>query len=204
VATESAIDQEPQISEAELQEIGSRIKSFRQIRGWTLDLLASRAKLSKSYISRLEDGDRRPSIAALLSLSHALGVSLSVLLSDESAARSIRVVKGEDSPTMQGNGLIYQVHSGGISGAAMQPLRITISAARKSEELYRHDGEEWLYVLSGHLGVTIGETTHRLEPGDSIYFDATIGHRLSAEDGKDVEAILVASVAPKSLLSSYL
>jgi quercetin dioxygenase-like cupin family protein/ribosome-binding protein aMBF1 (putative translation factor) len=197
-------NEEYDLEVAELGDIGVRIKSFRQMRGWTLDLLASRARLSKSYMSRLEDGDRQPSIASLISISRALGVSLSALLSDEAPIRDLRVVRGEEVPAVTGNGLVYQVHSGAIPGAVMQPLRITISAGRTGEELYRHEGEEWLYVLSGKLNVIISEESFELNPGDSIHFDASAGHRLTAADGKDVEAILVASVAPRALLSSYL
>jgi len=113
------------------------------------------------------------------------------------------VVRGSETAAVPGNGLVYQVHSGGFPGSAMQPVRITISADRKGSELYRHDGEEWLYVLSGRLIVTIGSDKYAVDPGDSIHFDATVGHRLAANGGKDVEAILVACVAPKSLLTSY-
>ena len=86
----------------------------------------------------------------------------------------------------------------------MQPLRVTISASRIGNELYRHDGEEWLYVLSGYLIVTLGEDEFALGPGDSLHFDATIGHRLTVNGPQDVEAILVASVPSRNLLSSYL
>jgi quercetin dioxygenase-like cupin family protein len=85
----------------------------------------------------------------------------------------------------------------------MQPIRITISASRTGSELYRHEGEEWLFVLSGKLAVTLGSDSYVLNVGDSIHFDATIGHRLAAEGGKDVDAILVASAAQRSLLNSY-
>jgi transcriptional regulator with XRE-family HTH domain len=204
MAKDGRPEQDEAISEAELQAIGARLRSYRQMHGWTLDTLASRANLSKSYLSRLEDSDRQPSIAALLSISRALGISLSTLLSDDTQHRNVRVVRGSETPAVPGNGLVYQVHSGAMIGAVMQPLRITISSERTGDELYRHDGEEWLYVLSGHLTVTIGEDSHALTAGDSIYFDATVGHRLNATGGKDVEAILVASVAPQGLLSSYL
>jgi transcriptional regulator with XRE-family HTH domain len=204
MATETRPEEDAPLATPELAEIGGRIRNYRQIHGWTLDALASRAKLSKSYISRLEDGDRQPSIAALLSISRALGTSLGSLLSGETSASSFHIVNGADQPAISGNGLVYQQHSGSFPGAIMQPIRMTISAERTGNELYRHDGEEWLYVLSGQLTVTIGEDNFSLDPGDSIHFEATVGHRLSADNGKDVEAILVASVAPKALLRSYI
>jgi transcriptional regulator with XRE-family HTH domain len=204
MTNESAVVEELEAPSTALQEIGQRLRSFRLMHGWTLDGLATRAKLSKSYISRLEDGDRQPSIASLLSLSRALGVSLGSLLSNEAQIRNAHVIRGADIQYVPGNGLAYQVHSGRLPGAVMQPLRITISASRTGDDLYRHDGEEWIYVLSGQLTVDLGDERHVLESGDSIHFDATIGHRLSANGADNVEAILVASATPKSLLSSYI
>jgi transcriptional regulator with XRE-family HTH domain len=195
MATVLSSEQEILSGSSELTEIGQRIRSFRQSRGWTLEALGSRSNLSKSYISRLEDGDRQPSIAALLSISRALGLSVGALLNDTSDQHNVSVVRGAETPSVPGNGLIYQPHNGGFPGATMQPMRITISAGRTGNELYKHDGEEWLYVLSGRLAATIG---------DSIHFDATVGHRLNASDEKDVDAILVASICPKALLSSYM
>jgi quercetin dioxygenase-like cupin family protein len=86
----------------------------------------------------------------------------------------------------------------------MQPVRISVPADRVGDELYRHEGEEWLYVLSGTLLLTLGANDHRLEAGDSAHFDAGIPHRLNALNGRDVEAILVASASPRALLGSYL
>ena len=192
-------------SDPEVEAISARIRRSRLMRGWTLEGLASRASLSKSYISRLEDGERQPSIAALLSISRALGLSLDALIGGEPQKRAgVRVVRGVETPAVAGNGLFYQVHSGSIPNAVMQPIRITVPSQRTGDELYRHDGEEWLYVLSGHLSLTLGEEAYSLGPGDSIYFDATAPHRLAASGGRDVEALLVASVAPRALLSSYL
>lgn len=198
------LQQDAPVVDAQIKRIGAQIRSRRQALGWTLDTLASRANLSKSYMSRVEEGDRQPSIAAFLSICRALGVSLGTLLNGERSSSAFRVVHGAESATVAGNGLVYQVHSGGFPGAAMQPLRITISPNRAGKDLYRHDGEEWLYVLSGTLAVTIGDERHMLQPGDSLHFDAAIGHRLEADGDREVEAILVASAASRALLRSYI
>jgi len=192
-----------EVDSTELSNIGERIRSFRLARNWTLDQLATRSALSKSYISRLEDGDRHPSIASLLSITRAMNISLGQLLTDGKSSPFVSIVRGDQIPATPGNGLSYQVHSNGFPGAVMQPIRITISASRTGSELYRHEGEEWLFVLSGKLAVTLGSDSYVLNVGDSIHFDATIGHRLAAEGGKDVDAILVASAAQRSLLNSY-
>jgi transcriptional regulator with XRE-family HTH domain len=145
-----------EVDSTELSNIGERIRSFRLARNWTLDQLATRSALSKSYISRLEDGDRHPSIASLLSITRAMNISLGQLLTDGKSSPFVSIVRGDQIPATPGNGLSYQVHSNGFPGAVMQPIRITISASRTGSELYRHEGEEWLFVLSGKLAVTLG------------------------------------------------
>ena len=76
--------------------------------------------------------------------------------------------------------------------------------ARQGDLLYQHDGEEWLYVLSGQLVLILADEEHVLQPGDAAHFDARTPHRLSAKGGGDAEIILVACAAPRPLLGSYL
>ena len=64
---------------AEIALLAARLRDLRTARGWTQDELARRAGLSKSYLSRIEDGDRQPSLASLLSLSQAFEVALAAL-----------------------------------------------------------------------------------------------------------------------------
>ena len=184
--------------------LGWRLREERRSNGWTLDELARRSGLSKSYLSRIEDGDRHPSIAALLSIARACNVSPAALVGEEQSEQPIVIVRGDEAPVNQGNGLAYQVLTGGDRPTAMQPVRISVPGDRAGDELYRHEGEEWLYVLSGTLLLTLGSEEYRLGPGDCAHFDAGIPHRLNALDGRDVEAILVACAAPRSLLGSYL
>jgi len=190
---------------SEDSDLGLRVRAERRRKSWTLDDLAARSGLSKSYLSRIEDGERHPSIAALLSISRACNLSLASLVGDEQPTQSpCVVVRGSEAPVSQGNGLTYQVLTSGVRNTSMQPVRISVPADRAGNELYRHEGEEWLYVLSGFLLLTLGDAEYRLEPGDSAHFDAGTPHRLNALDGRDVEAILVASAAPRALLGSYL
>ncbi len=190
---------------SELAELGGRIRGLRAQREWTLDELAKRAGLSKSYLSRLEDGERQPSLAALLSLGQAFGVALAALFPpDRSAAEDCVIVRAADAVARAGSGLSYTPLSSGARPSQMQPIRVTVPARRTGDERYRHEGEEWLCVLSGRLRLTLADETHDLGPGDCAHFDARLPHRLTALGGKDAELILVACAAPRLLLQSYL
>ena len=193
------------LTQAELSSLGGRLHALRLGREWTLDELARRAGLSKSYLSRLEDGERQPSIAALLSLAQAHGLPLASLFgASEDSPRRCAVVRVGEAPSRQGNGLAYSPMSDAGRNAQMQPIRVTVPAGRVGDEMYQHDGEEWLFVLSGTLRLALGDEAHTLQPGDAAHFDARIPHRLSALDGHDAELILVACAGPRMLLDSYL
>ena len=193
-----------ELTQAEMTRLGGRLRDLRAGQGWTQDDLARRTGLSKSYLSRIEDGDRQPSLASLLSLAQAYGISLAALFSDPAAEnRQCAVVYAGTLPPQEGNGLSYTPLSS-LHAAGMQPIRVTVSAWREGGEMYRHDGEEWLHVLSGTLRLALAGEVYRLHPGDSAHFDARVPHRLSAESGIDAELILVACAAPRILLNSYL
>lgn len=192
-----------QQSENQVAQLGERIRMLRVNRGWTLEQLATRARLSKSYLSRLEDGDRQPSIAALLSVAQAFGVSLHALFEPPDAEAGA-VVRAGASPAIEGNGLTYRPLTNGSFPSSMQPIKVTVPASRTGDELYRHDGEEWIYLLSGRLRLMLGEDSFDLAPGDSAHFDARQGHRLVALGAQDAELIIVACPTFGRLLSTYL
>jgi transcriptional regulator with XRE-family HTH domain len=193
------------LTQTDMPSLGARLRDMRAEHGWTLDDLARRAGLSKSYLSRIEDGERQPSLASLLSLAQAYGVALASLFTEpQEASNHCAVLRAGSLPMQEGNGLSYTPLSRPDRAANMQPIRVTVSAHREGGEMYQHDGEEWLHVLSGTLRLALAAEAHVLYPGDSAHFDARVPHRLSAEGGSDAELILVACAAPRMLLDSYL
>jgi transcriptional regulator with XRE-family HTH domain len=189
---------------SEVEDLGARIKGLRSERGWTQDELASRSGLSKSYLSRLEDGERQPSIAALLSVATSFGVPLNELFGGGQESGPCGIVRADANPPRQGNGLVYRPLLSGDRVSNIQPIHVTVPAGRTGDERYCHDGEEWIYILHGSLLLTVASEKHTLHTGDSAHFDARLSHRLTALDGRDAEIILVACPLPRRLLSSYL
>ncbi len=199
------MDKIPDQLSVDLIKLGMRLRGLRKERGWRLEDLAERTNLSRPYLSRLEGGERQPSLGALFSVAQAYGVTLSSLFEPEPEAKNGVIVRATDSPVQPGNGLFYANLSKGSWTFNLQPLRIVVPAEREERELYRHEGEQWLYVLSGRLGLKIGEEEEFvLEPGDAAHFDADNPHRFTALDGRDAEVILVACAVPYLLLRSYL
>jgi transcriptional regulator with XRE-family HTH domain len=183
--------------DAVLTSLAESLHDERVRAGLTLEQLAQKAELSIAHLSRLESGDRQPSVAALISLARALGVSLSWLLGERRAASAIAVYPG-DEPAHEANGLSIAGCSGFPGSSTLEALRITIDPDRVPPTPARHRGEEWIYVISGHLRLEFDGEVHLLPPASSVHFDANRPHRLGAEQVR-TEVLVVAADAPNEL-----
>jgi transcriptional regulator with XRE-family HTH domain len=180
--------------DAVLTSLAESLREERVRAGLTLEELAQRADLSTAHLSRLETGDRQPSVAALISLSRALGVPLSTLLGERRGAPAISVYSGREA-AHEANGLTITGCSGFPGAATLEALRITISPDRVPPAPARHRGEEWIYVIDGSLRLEFDDQVHLLGPGATAHFDANRPHRLGAE-GVTTHVLVVAADAP--------
>jgi transcriptional regulator with XRE-family HTH domain len=178
---------------SQLCSFGTRLQELRLRRNWTLQELADRTSLSKAFLSRLESGDRQASIAAVLTLSRIFGVSLASLFEPEQAPDPCVIVRGSEAVERKANGLAYAPLSKTSQRFNIEPIRVRISKSRHGEEHYHHDGEEWIYVLTGALTISLAGKTYDLEAGDAAHFDSTLPHRLICRSQRDAEVLLVAS-----------
>lgn len=183
--------------DAVLNSIGECLREERIHAGLTLDQLAKRAELSTAHLSRLESGDRQPSVAALITLSRALGTSVSRLLG-EGRGDSPLALFTSDIPSPMINGLAVAGCSGFPGSSTLEALRISIDPDRIPPAYARHRGEEWIFVIDGVLRLEYGEDVHILEPGSSAHFEADRPHRLGAQ-GAVTEVVVVAADAPVDL-----
>jgi transcriptional regulator with XRE-family HTH domain len=181
----------PMSIQEQIASFSESLHVLRQERGWTLDELAERSGLSKSYLSRLESGDRHVSIAAALSLARVFQVSLASLFEPAEAEPCV-VVRAGETAAQSAKGLSYWPLSRPSPEFRLQPLRVIVPANRPGDEHQRHDGEEWVYVLSGAVQLSLGGQLHLLGAGDAAHFDARVPHRLNATGGADAEVLLVA------------
>ena len=177
--------------QAQLSSFGARLRELRLKRGWTLEELACRSGLSKAFLSRLESGGRQASIAAALTLAGIFNVSVASLF--ESQLEPCVIVRGAEAVEKSINGLKYAPLSNAGRFFNLQPIKVIVPVSRRGNEHYQHDGEEWVYVLSGALTLSLAGKTYDLAPGDAAHFDSRRPHRLIAKGKKDAEVLLVAS-----------
>jgi len=174
-------------------ELGKRVKEIRLTKGWTLEEVSKRTGIARSTLSKIENDQVSPSFAIVQKLIGGLGMDLPQLFVEAqehsmAGRRDItRSGEGEPHPTATYE---HELLSYSISRKKMVPFKTIVRARNFSEfkEWVRHDGEEFLLVLSGSV-VFYSEFYEPVElnEGDSVYYDATMGHivvSLSLEDAQ--------------------
>jgi len=180
--------------DAVLSSIADNLRTERIRAGMTLEQLALRADLSVPHLSRLETGARQPSIAALIGVSRALGISMAAVLGEGKSGTALAIYS-DNEPVHVTNGLQVSAASGFPGSSTMEALRIVIETDRVPPALARHRGEEWIYVVRGRLRLEYDGETHFLSAGSTAHLDADRFHRLGAE-GSTTEVMVVATDAP--------
>jgi transcriptional regulator with XRE-family HTH domain len=164
-----------------------RLRELRGRLGLTLEDVASRAGIDVSTLSRLESGKRRLALDHLPRLAAALSVS-----TDELLGAPTTVDPRVRAPSHTRHLVTYWplTRHGGAGGP--QAFKIRISSRRRTPpaELPTHEGQEWLYVLSGRLQLILGEQHFVIDPGEAVEFSTWTPHWFGAVDDP-VEAIIL-------------
>jgi transcriptional regulator with XRE-family HTH domain len=158
---------------------GPRLRALRKHRDITLDELSAQTGISKSTLSRLESGSRRPTLELLLPLARVHGVTLDELV----GAPPTGDPRVHLRPVTRGPMTMLPLtrRAGGI-----QAFKIIMTAGREPE-LKTHEGYEWVYVLNGRLRMILGDHDLVLKPGEAAEFDTRTPHWFGPAGGESVE-----------------
>jgi transcriptional regulator with XRE-family HTH domain len=169
---------------AALDQVGARLKRLRTQRGMTLTGVAQATGISKSTMSRLETGQRRPTLELLLALSHAYRVPLDDLVAaPEEGDPRIHLRPGR----VKGRTVIPLTRQ----PDGMQAWKIVIPTSNATPEPRAHDGHEWIYVLSGHMRFVLGDQDWVLGPGEVVSFDTTMPHWFGSTGDEPAEILSI-------------
>ncbi|WP_028957398.1 helix-turn-helix domain-containing protein [Sulfitobacter sp. 20_GPM-1509m] len=181
-------------------DLGARVRDLRKARDWTLEQAAKQAGIARSTLSKIENGQMSPTYDALKKLAVGLQISVPQLFTPPQAER----VNGRMSVTKDGQGnhqatatYEHELLAETLVKKQMLPYRARVRA-RSMDEFdgwVRHDGEEFLYVLTGVITLY----TEFYEPiemrrGDSAYYDATMGHNVVSTSPEDAMILWVTSL----------
>ena len=181
-------------------DLAARVRELRKARDWTLEQAAGQAGLARSTLSKIENGQMSPTFAALKKLAEGLGISVPQLFTPATTPTA----GGRMTTTKRGEGAAYttstyehKLLADQLTQKAMLPYHARIRA-RTVEEFdgwVRHEGEEFLYVLTGKVRLfTEFYQPADLARGDSAYYDASMGHNLVSTSDDDATVLWVTSL----------
>ena len=169
---------------AVLDQVGVRLKRIRTQRRMTLTGVAKATGISKSTLSRLENGQRRPTLELLLALSHAYRVPLDELVAaPEQGDPRLRLKPSQ----VKGRIVIPLTRQ----PDGMQAWKIVIPSGNATPQPRAHDGHEWIYVLSGHMRLVLGDQDWVLGPGEVASFDTTVPHWFGSTGDEPAEILSI-------------
>jgi transcriptional regulator with XRE-family HTH domain len=156
--------------------VGMRLRSLREEQGLSLRALAERCGLSINSISQIERGENSPTVSTLHRLATALKVPITTFFQEETK-QTIVFVKRERGLRSQSSGVIMESLGIGLFNQQIEPFRLTIQpGVGNLEDPCSHTGEEFIHCMKGEVDYCVGDLIYRLEPGDSLLFDATQSH----------------------------
>jgi transcriptional regulator with XRE-family HTH domain len=162
-----------------LAAVGPRLRALRKYRGVTLEQLANSTKISVSTLSRLESGQRRPTLELLLPIARAHNVPLDELVGAPTSGDP-RIYPRP----IQRNGTTWLPLTRNPGGPAVfkqiiPPNPNPSAGPRTPSDQGAHEGHEWLYVIAGRLRLTLGDQDFTLTAGEAAEFDTRIPHAVT-------------------------
>jgi len=172
----------------EESEILTRIREFRKVRAISLREMAQRTGLSEYYLSQVERAMANPSIGTIKKITGALGIPLMALLAEEEetnkrssgGTEEVRIVRADKRKTLIYPGSVKRASllTPDLQGKLEVLLTIEEPEPEGSDEWYSHEGEEFGFILEGRYEVTVEDSVHTLEQGDSICFPSHLRHKM--------------------------
>ena len=155
--------------------IGERLKRLRMINSLTQEELASRADLTKGYISQLENDSTSPSIATLKGILDVVGVSMQEFFSETTDED---IVFGKDIRVLatDGNNIRVELLVPGAQNREMDPVLVTLHPGAEMEEQTFHEGEEFGFVLLGKIQIRLDDRLYTVKKDECFYFTSDKKH----------------------------
>ena len=154
-----------------LHALGPRLRTLRQQRGVTLADLAGATGISVSTLSRLESGQRKPTLELLLPLAREYAVQLDELVGAP-ATGDPRIHRAP----FQQHGSTFVPLTRRVGGVRAYKQVIPVNWPSTRPELQVHEGFDWLYVLSGRVRLLLGDQDLTLKVGEVAEFDTRVPH----------------------------
>ncbi len=183
-----------------VKNVGEKVRKIRESRNLSQAELAERSKLSLELISKIEESKELSFLAPLVRISRSLGVKLGTFL-DEAREPGPIIARGSDKETglafshrdsLDLSNMSFLPLASDKNGRHMEPFLIEILPSKDSEFSFSsHEGEEFIYVLSGEVELSYGNEAFKISEGDSIYYDSLVMHHVHTANNKPARILAV-------------
>ncbi|MBN2062717.1 MAG: FAD-binding protein [Deltaproteobacteria bacterium] len=171
-------------------EFGKKIHRLRESHGWSIEDLAQKTGQSPEHVQQVENDEIVPSVSFLLSVSRALGVDPGSFLRDDEKA-AMREQRAQAFIKRTKN-YYYQTLTPGAENEHLRGFMITIEPNQTHKPVaYKHEGEEFIYVMEGSLELTLENKKNHLKPGESIHFNSERPHKLKSLSKENTRCLVV-------------
>ncbi|MCR5077678.1 MAG: cupin domain-containing protein [Prevotella sp.] len=181
--------------EEAIKQIGERLKGLREVLEIPVREVAALCGITEEQYLQMESGECELSVSNLQKISKQYGIALDVLMFGEEPHMSTYFLtrNGKGMSVERQKAYKYQSLASGFRGRKADPFIVTVEPKPDDTPLEKntHPGQEFDMVWEGRMELTLGEKRMVLEPGDSLYFDATQPHCMRALDGKAVKFLAI-------------
>lgn len=175
-----------------VRDIAARIKGLRLLSGVDLQEMADVLSLDVEVYSRYEDGEDDIPVSILYAIADYNKVDLTEILTGVSPKLHdvCHIRKGQGLKVERYDEYDFQSLAYKYANRKIEPLYVTLDPDN-SPEMVVHKGQEFNYCLEGRMKVVVGKEDYVLEPGDSLYFNSIIPHRMLALDSKPAKFLTI-------------
>lgn len=162
--------------EPELQRIGQRLRSLRELYGLSLHAVAERTELSAAYLSQLENSKAIPSLKVLQRLGDSFGKSITYFFEDARGEEPICYFPVAEQVSLSSeNGRHIRILAPGAQ-LNINPVLVTIEPGAGRPDPSSHEGWEFVYVVAGRIRLHIGDRFVDCAAGDAICYNSSLSH----------------------------
>jgi transcriptional regulator with XRE-family HTH domain len=163
--------------------IGDKLRALRLRKKLGLVQLGEHTRLSPALLSKIERGKVFPTLPTLLRIAMVFSVGLDYFFRDESKRHVFVISRHKERLKFPERGdasdasyffesLDFEAVERKLSAYFAEFQRVNPNKIR----LHEHEGVEFIYVVSGKLGLRVGSEDSFLDAGDSVYFDSSVAH----------------------------
>ncbi|MBP7653956.1 helix-turn-helix transcriptional regulator [Candidatus Dependentiae bacterium] len=181
--------------------MGEKIKNYRVLREMSIEEVSEITGFSKELIAEIEENKTIPILSCLIKIARALGTRLGTFLDDnnecacvltrnQQAVESARYIS---SHKINVGSLVFNSLAQNKKDRNMEPFLVTLQkdSINEKDNMSSHEGEEFIYVLKGKIGIKYGKEYYELSKGDSIYYDSAVMHNVHSLDNEQADILAV-------------